>query len=97
MRLHYQNLLENEEEDQENQSNNHQVQPIADKVDLSNLIDAIAEDDFFQELMNEVVRESVDGEKETFEELLYRLMNDFKKPQISWLQFLGHFSKRGRL
>lgn len=56
------------------------MQPIADKVDLSNLIDAIAEDDFFQELMNEVVRESVDGEKETFEELLYRLMNDFKKP-----------------
>lgn len=47
--------------------------------------------------MNEVVRESVDGEKETFEDLLYRLMNDYKKPQISWLQFLGHFSKRGRL
>ena len=43
------------------------------------------------------MRESLDGEKEIFETLLYRLMNDFKKPQISWLQFLGHFSKRGRL
>lgn len=47
--------------------------------------------------MNDVVRESLDGEKETLEQLLYRVMNDFKKPKISWLQFLGHFSKRGRL
>lgn len=43
------------------------------------------------------VRESVDGEKETLEGLLNRILNDFKKPSISWLQFLGHFSKRGRL
>lgn len=68
-----------------------------EKVDLSNLIDAIAEDDFFQESMQVVVRETMDGDKETFENLLLRLMNDYKKPAISWLQFLGHFSKRGRL
>jgi hypothetical protein len=43
------------------------------------------------------VRESIDGEKETLEGLLNRILNDFKKPSISWLQFLGHFSKRGRL
>jgi poly(3-hydroxyalkanoate) synthetase len=47
--------------------------------------------------LEDVVRETLDGEKETFEQLLYRVMNDFKKPKISWLQFLGHFSKRGRL
>ncbi len=47
--------------------------------------------------MQEVVRETMDGDKETFEGLLLRLINDFKKPSISWLQFLGHFSKRGRL
>ena len=47
--------------------------------------------------MEDVVRESLDGEKESLETLLYRLMNDFKKPNISRLQFLGHFSKRGRL
>ena len=66
-------------------------------MDLSNLIDAIAEDDFFQDHMEDVVRESLDGENESLETLLYRIMNDFKKPNISWLQFLGHFSKRGRL
>ena len=47
--------------------------------------------------MQEVVRESIDGEKEQLEDLLNRVLNDFKKPDISWLQFLGHFSKRGRL
>ena len=81
---HFSQLL-NEQEEQD------------EKVDLSNLIDAVAEDDFFQDHMNEIVRESLDGERESLETLLYRLMNDFKKPSISWLQFLGHFSKRGRL
>lgn len=44
-----------------------------------------------------IVRESIDGEKEMFEDLLNRVLNDFKDPNISWLQFLGFFSKRGRL
>jgi len=35
--------------------------------------------------MNEVVRESIDGEKEIFEDLLHRLLADFKKNEISWL------------
>lgn len=47
--------------------------------------------------MNEIVRETLDGEDEIFEDLLNRILNDFKDSEISWLQFLGHFSKRGRL
>jgi hypothetical protein len=47
--------------------------------------------------MAECVRESVDGEKETLEQLLNRVLSDHKKGTISWLQFLGYFSKRGRL
>ena len=80
----------NEEEEQEVLSSN-------DKVNLSNFIGSIAEDEYFDEQMETLVRESIDGDKETLEGLLNRILNDFKKPSISWLQFLGHFSKRGRL
>ncbi len=58
---------------------------------------SIGEDEYFCEQMEVVVRESIDGERETFEGLLNRVLGDFKRPTISWLQFLGHFSKRGRL
>jgi hypothetical protein len=92
MRDHFGNIHELEAEEEEEGASTK-----SEKIDLSNFIDAIAEDDYFQDRMQEVVRESLDGEPETFENLLLRLMNDFKKPQISWLQFLGHFSKRGRL
>ena len=61
------------------------------------LIGSLCEDEYFDEQLEIQVRESVDGEKETLEGLLNRILNDFKKPSISWLQFLGHFSKRGRL
>ncbi len=68
-----------------------------DKVNLENLVGSISEDDYFNEHMNDVVRESLECEQETFESLLNRILSDFKKPSISWLQFLGYFSKRGRL
>jgi hypothetical protein len=68
-----------------------------DKVHLENLVVSIYQDDYFEPLLSNVVRETVDGEKETLEQLLNRVLDDFKKPSISWLQFLGHFSKRGRL
>jgi hypothetical protein len=60
-------------------------------------VGSIGEDEYFCEQMEVVVRESIDGERETFEGLLNRVLGDFKRPTISWLQFLGHFSKRGRL
>ena len=101
MRTHY-NLV-SEEEQQEAQRKaqeeggevySHQSQ---DKVHLENLVVSIYQDDYFEPLLSNVVRETVDGEKETLEQLLNRVLDDFKKPSISWLQFLGHFSKRGRL
>ena len=64
---------------------------------MNNLIGSIAEDDFFCDQMESIVRESIDGDRETLEGLLNRILNDFKRPSISWLQYLGHFSKRGRL
>ena len=86
-RLHHKGA---EEQLEENASTN-------EKVNLNNFIGSLCEDEYFDEQLEMQVRESVDGEKETLEGLLNRILNDFKKPSISWLQFLGHFSKRGRL
>jgi len=49
------------------------------------LIGTLAEDEFFQEFMNKVARETLDGEKEKFEDLLTRIINDFKEENITWL------------
>lgn len=51
-----------------------------DKVHLENLVISIYNDDFFEPHLAAVVRESVDGEKETLEQLLNRVLNDYKKP-----------------
>lgn len=56
-----------------------------DKVHLESLAISIYQDDYFEPHLEEVVRESIDGEKETLEQLLNRVINDFKKPNISWL------------
>ena len=64
---------------------------------MNTLVATIAEDEYFEEHMLSVVRESVDGKHEKLEDLLNRILIDFKDPVISWLQFLGYFSKRGRL
>jgi hypothetical protein len=45
-------------------------------VDFNKLVGTIAEDDSFQDMMETVVRESLDGEKETLENLLNRILND---------------------
>ncbi len=47
--------------------------------------------------MTQVARETLDGEKELFEDLLNRVLNDHKEETITWLQLLGFFSKRGKL
>jgi hypothetical protein len=57
----------------------------------------VAEDDFFQGQMGEVVRESVDKEREKLEDLLSRILSDHKDPNITWLKMLGFFSKRGKV
>jgi len=43
------------------------------------------------------VRESVDGERETLENLLLRILKIYKQETINWSVFLGFFTKRGRL
>lgn len=47
--------------------------------------------------MTKVARVSLDDEKESFEDLLNRVVNEHKDEYITWLQFLGFFSKRGKL
>jgi len=68
-----------------------------DEVETSELIASIAEDDYFEKQMETVIRENVDGEKETLEGLLHRVLKDHKQEQIPWHVFLGFFTKRGRL
>lgn len=47
--------------------------------------------------MGKIARRTLDGDTETFEDLLSRVLVDHKEETISWLQFLGFFSKRGKL
>ena len=47
--------------------------------------------------MDTVVRESLDGAKESLEDLLHRVLKTYKEARIEWYTFLGFFTKRGRL
>ena len=47
--------------------------------------------------MDKIVRESLDGVKESLEDLLHRVLKTFKEARIEWHTFLGCFTKRGRL
>jgi len=47
--------------------------------------------------MDKEVRESIDGEREIFEDLLNRILVDFNEDRISWIRFVGFFSRRGKL
>lgn len=100
MRTHFNVVLEEEHNERHHHRGEQEQEEVVsshDKVNLNNFIGSICEDEYFDEQMEVQVRESIDGEKETLEGLFNRILNDFKKPTISWLQFLGHFSKRGRL
>lgn len=58
MRDHFGSILEQEAEEEVEDG----ISTKSEKIDLSNFIDAIAEDDYFQDRMQEVVRESLDGD-----------------------------------
>jgi hypothetical protein len=47
--------------------------------------------------MERVVRQTIDGEKETLENLLNRVIADYGEESITWGKLIGFFSKRGRL
>lgn len=68
-----------------------------DECEAEELVHSIAEDEYFEQQLFTVVRESIDGIKETLEGLLLRIKASYKDPIIQWHTFLGFFSKRGRL
>ena len=43
------------------------------------------------------MRETIDGERETLDALLFRVDKEHKKPRITWEQFFVNFTKRGKL
>ena len=56
-----------------------------DHVDFNYLIGTIAEDEYFQNFMGEVARKTIDGETESFEDLLNRVLTEYKEESISWI------------
>jgi len=67
------------------------------EVNTLDLIGEISEDTYFSNNLDQVVRESTDGEKETLDGLLERLFKTYKSEKILWHTFLGFFTKRGRI
>ena len=49
-----------------------------DEVEMNELIESIAEDSYFEKCLDQTVRESVDGVKESLDTLLYRVLNSHK-------------------
>jgi hypothetical protein len=68
-----------------------------DEVETAEFISNIAEDQYFESQLATFVRENVDGQKETLENLLHRVLKNHKEPVIQWHTFLGFFTKRGKL
>lgn len=68
-----------------------------EEIETQEYVHSIVEEPYFESRLHNEVRESVDGEIETLEQLLLRLMDKYKKPQIHWHTFLGFFTRRGRL
>lgn len=68
-----------------------------DFVEFNELIASIAEDEYFDKMMNVVVRVSTDNETEILEDLLHRMLKCHKEDTITFNTFIGYFSKRGRI
>ena len=68
-----------------------------DEVEMNELIASIAEDPYFEKCLDQDVRESVDGVRESLESLLHRVITSHKEENIEWHTFLGFFTKRGQL
>ena len=60
--------------------------------------DNLCSDEFFESIIETAdVRESVDGERETLDQLLFRVDKEHAYDRITWDQFLENFTKRGKL
>ena len=69
----------------------------SDDVETEELIYSMAETDYFERNQNNVVRVDFDESKETLEMVLVRIKELHKDPTINWHNFLGYFSKKGRI
>jgi hypothetical protein len=58
---------------------------------------ALVEDDYFEPKLLIQCRETVDGERETLDSLLFRVDKEHARDRITWEQFLINFCKRGKL
>lgn len=68
-----------------------------DIVETTELIANIAEDEYFNPILDQPVRENTDGVKESLEDLLHRVLKCHKATTIEWFTFLGFFSRRGQI
>ena len=68
-----------------------------DEVEVNELVPSIAEEPYFEERMNQIVRESLDNVPENLYNLLTRINKSWKSPTITWGDFIGFFCRRGRL
>lgn len=66
------------------------------QVPLDEFCTLLAEDEFFNDLMEQPVRKPYEGDLETLENLMNRMLTDHRGAAISWFQLLSFFSRRGK-
>ena len=64
-------------------------------VDRETFLVNVLEDDFFESRLDCVVRESIDGDKETLDNILERINTTHTSEVIDMDQFLQYFCRRG--
>ena len=77
--------------------NDRDKRPPGSKVEKMELIYSLDETESIHKHYNDPVRTSVDGEEETLEELLNRFNNTWTDDYVEWFDFIGYFTRRGRL
>lgn len=68
-----------------------------DDVIKETFFDNLCSDEYVDSKIETDVRETVDGERETLDALLFRVDKDHKSSRINWEQFVINFTKRGKI
>ena len=69
-----------------------------DDVELEEFFYNICNDqEYCERRLNDYVRETTDGERETLDAILMRISKDHKSDRITWDAFLTNFTRRGKL
>lgn len=66
-------------------------------MNRENFLVKVCEDNYFDARIDDVVRESLDKERETLDQILFRINTTHKSENITWEQFLAFFTRRGKL